>query len=701
MKKYKNNFLNSKKNRLLLIISFLFLLILGTVYAFKFFQSSKEIKASNANLQFSTFPQYIGVRKAQTYSPTEGKFGNNLTKVIFNSEMLGKSTISETERISTVKESLLEIKSKIVGENSCSSDKSKCLVVMVFIDTLNSSASDLKRVVSAIYQASYETKVPVLVNFETISWWENRRELWDLKKNPLAYQNVEWYGDDKSKAIQIAWRNWGKQYRVAPPPNLASETFRKTQKEILDQLLPIVKKFTDKLSPEEEYLYPGIVWGGEMSIGVNAYYYPNGNSYINNPPSQDPGLCEKTGPNNQCTKWYQGVAQPDFTKSINGGLPQQGYNAALTLNLIQKGQPVTKSVISKIITNYISYLDNIAITTHGLPSNKIYAHVGGTYGGFQAMDSKDIVPSFSNVGWSMYSPDAENAASFISTNTKTENQNLPWLALEWLSFQSENNWQSILVESTKVMNNKVFVVANWEESVVKTKSDTIGNNKKLSAINNAILNNNSSCNIQPSTFLGVSNIDGAQYLKVSKPTGKYPMAVFLNGSTESKLNEGKTLSLPNLINTVVTEKDFQKYKLNVNTNSKLQLITDACGKRVTSPIYNLPTAQSLSRATKSEYPELFIGIKGNYVLFTYNLDPKLVNQSVVAAAYLNVSSSSATNSEGLLTKVNVINAEVRNKTYVHQYIGAGVYYASLIQDIVESNGSVTRTISNIQKFEIK
>ena len=38
--------------------------------------------------------------------------------------------------------------------------------------------------------------------------------------------NVEWTNWSSDSAIKIAWRNWGRQLRVLPPPNLMSPRYR-------------------------------------------------------------------------------------------------------------------------------------------------------------------------------------------------------------------------------------------------------------------------------------------------------------------------------------------------------------------------------------------------------------------------------------------------------------------------------------------
>lgn len=130
--------------------------------------------------------------------------------------------------------------------------------------------------------------------------------IFGMRKNPEWYKNVEWCGDDRSTAIKISWGNWGNQIRIAPAPNLESTAFRNAQKDILNGILPVVENNYRNLLPSEKYLFGGIVWGMELSVGVNAYYYPNGNSYLNEDPKKDPGLCSVFEDSASCKTYNRG-----------------------------------------------------------------------------------------------------------------------------------------------------------------------------------------------------------------------------------------------------------------------------------------------------------------------------------------------------------------------------------------------------------
>ena len=76
-----------------------------------------------------------------------------------------------------------------------------------------------------------QTATPVLVQIDLEHWWDARPDLWNwwdssqAGYDPANRENVEWTGGSPDDAINIAWRNWGQQIRVLPPPNLASPRY--------------------------------------------------------------------------------------------------------------------------------------------------------------------------------------------------------------------------------------------------------------------------------------------------------------------------------------------------------------------------------------------------------------------------------------------------------------------------------------------
>ena len=106
--------------------------------------------------------------------------------------------------------------------------------------------------------------------------------------NSSNVHNVEWTSWDSCNATQIAWRNWGRQRRVAPHPNLASKQVTDAHSSALFPLAHIVADWYNKLPQQKQYLLAAAKVGWEVDIGLNFYFYPNGNSYRTQPPAADP-----------------------------------------------------------------------------------------------------------------------------------------------------------------------------------------------------------------------------------------------------------------------------------------------------------------------------------------------------------------------------------------------------------------------------
>jgi hypothetical protein len=190
--------------------------------------------------------------------------------------------------------------------------------VSSYFSCFEEDLSAIEQKLSTFLQAAEKSDLPVLIKLDTEQWWNNRPDLWNWWDpnrpgyNPENCRNVEWTGWGCEYAMKIAWRNWGRQIRVAPPPNLMSPDYRKAVHEAMDRLLPIVMNWQTSLPENKKNLFVGLMVGWETSIGYNAYYYPNGNDYFGKPEADDP---------------KKGFTREDV---LRRGLVQTGY-AALTL----------------------------------------------------------------------------------------------------------------------------------------------------------------------------------------------------------------------------------------------------------------------------------------------------------------------------------------------------------------------------------
>ncbi len=67
-----------------------------------------------------------------------------------------------------------------------------------------------------------------------------------------------------------------------------SARYRQVCHEKMALLVPVVVNWWKALPGEKKQLLVGVKVGWESSIGVNAWYYPNGNDLLNRPASEDP-----------------------------------------------------------------------------------------------------------------------------------------------------------------------------------------------------------------------------------------------------------------------------------------------------------------------------------------------------------------------------------------------------------------------------
>jgi len=271
---------------------------------------------------------------------------------------------------------------------------------------------------------------PIFLNFEGLGWWNNRP---DLYNNP---NNVEWTCWDVSCAINKSWRNWGSEFEVKPQPNLASPTLIQATKDALNQFIPIIVNWYKDLPNEKQYLLGGISLGGEVDIGANYYYYPNG---VNN---------------------GRGLA----------GSVQLGYAAVKTAGIKSSGI-ITEGDINEVVRRYQTALDKTAYDL-GIPRNKIYNHNGGkgaapfmTYPTGVAFENlSGSLNNYAHPGWSFYGDVTANPGNYPNlVDTITQIGNGEWSSPEWLSWTTDyTGWATALRNSLNYRNNRFINVANWE-----------------------------------------------------------------------------------------------------------------------------------------------------------------------------------------------------------------------------------------------
>lgn len=292
-----------------------------------------------------------------------------------------------------------------------------------------------------------ETDTPVVVQLDGEQWWGNRPDLWnwwDTNQpgcSPANRANVEWTNWSSDSAIKIAWRNWGSQLRVLPPPNLMSPRYREACHEEMRMLIPIILDWWRELPASQKVLLIGIKVGWESSIGVNAWYYPGGNELLNQPASSDPTSGLKAG-------------QPPAR-----GVVQLGYAAVRTAGIRKEGA-ITEADLAEVVRRHLEDLSREA-TRLGVPREKLFTHVAGWKEGEKLYAA--AVNALSCPGWSFYQHAADPRGDGGVQDAIKTSDAPHWAAVEWL-YQGPAEtaaWHGALTATLADPRCRYLCIYNW------------------------------------------------------------------------------------------------------------------------------------------------------------------------------------------------------------------------------------------------
>ncbi len=297
-------------------------------------------------------------------------------------------------------------------------------------------------------QRAQETGTRVVVQFDGENWWRARPDLWnwwDPKRPGYSSNNrlnVEWAGWSPNDAIKISWRNWGRQIRVLPQPNLMSPRYRAACHDELRVLIPIVLDWWRALPVEKRDLLVGIKLGHESSIGLNAWYYPDGNSLLDRPASEDP---------------TNGLKLDEIPSR---GVAQIGYAAVTSAGLRSEGR-ITEADLAEVVRIHLEDLCRLAAEL-GVPRDKLFSHCGGWKENellYQA-----ALNEFSCPGWSFYQH-ADDPGKDSGAQNAIKRSDAPcWAAVEWL-YQGPRQielWRKALSATLADSRCRYLCIFNWE-----------------------------------------------------------------------------------------------------------------------------------------------------------------------------------------------------------------------------------------------
>jgi hypothetical protein len=295
---------------------------------------------------------------------------------------------------------------------------------------------------------AYETRTPVLVKLDGENWWQGRPDLWNWWDpnapgfDPANRANVEWTGWGADYAVRIGWRNWGRQIRVAPPPNLMSPRYRSACRQKMEVLVPIIVEWYRNLPPSEKDLFIGINVGWESSIGVNAWYYPDGNRLLRRPAAEDP---------------QTGLNPTDVTAR---GQVQLGY-AAVAAAGIRTGGAITEEDLYEVVRRHLEDLCRTAAAC-GLEREHIFTHGAGWHDGELLYDA--AVNEYSCPGWSFYRCADDPARDVGVQRALARSTAGRWAAAEWWLMKPHERdlWHAAMKRTLADTRCRFVCIYNWQ-----------------------------------------------------------------------------------------------------------------------------------------------------------------------------------------------------------------------------------------------
>eukprot|EP00048_Salpingoeca_helianthica_P020833 m.8780 g.8780 ORF g.8780 m.8780 type:complete len:418 (-) comp5287_c0_seq2:28-1281(-) len=329
------------------------------------------------------------------------------------------------------------------------------LCVSFLLSVLQTPTPVLNATLSAILAASAATNISVAIGIDGQNWWEARPDLWNWWDparpgyNPSNIANVEWTdfargSNTSGPGIKISWRDWGSQIRVAPGQNIHSPAVRAAT---TAGALPLFSTIAAWSRREE--LLAGVVVGWETGIGVNAYYYPDGNSFEERYPddaSHDPNH----------------PFRPE--DGITYGFQQLGFAAATAAGLRAPGdtRPLAAADIAVLSQWTLANLTRLARLA-GVPTNRVFTHLGGNdppyslHVPFSAAFTPDSSP-----GWSFYRTTPNNIAE-IGQQMAAAGRTT-WAAVEWWlpGSGSQADWTASLTATLRFLSCHMTLIFNWE-----------------------------------------------------------------------------------------------------------------------------------------------------------------------------------------------------------------------------------------------
>ena len=288
--------------------------------------------------------------------------------------------------------------------------------------------------------------IPIVIQLDGEQWWGNRPDLWNWWDparpgyDPQNRENVEWSQWGPEHAVKIAWRNWGRQIRVLPPPNFMSPSYRKACHDEMRVLVPLILQWWRELPKEKAHLLIGIKLGWESAIGVNSFYYPNGNALLDRPSKEDP----KTG--------LKANQVPDR------GVTAIGYAAVTTAGLARSGE-LQEAHLAEVVRRHLDDLCALAAEL-GVPREKLFTHVAGWKDEELLYDAG--TNKYSCPGWSFYKYASDPTRDKGVQRALSRSDAPYWAAVEWLMRGKDSKaWSNAIERTLSDPKCRYLCIYNW------------------------------------------------------------------------------------------------------------------------------------------------------------------------------------------------------------------------------------------------
>jgi len=338
---------------------------------------------------------------------------------------------------------------KVFGPQSGQENLAVGNAILMYI--LDRPVDEFVTVLKKHFEQAEKYDIPILVELDPITFW-NTPELWNWWDPEMEgykesnRENVEWFDWGSENAVKIGWLNWGRQIRLRPMANVFSPEYQAVVKERMNILLTLVANWYKSLPNNKKYLLCGVKLTGELGLGFNNWYYPNGNDLFDQPEENDP---------------QYGIKLDDLPSR---GVQQIGY-AAMTYSGIKTEGEITEEDWYKLEWEFSKFIADLA-QGYGLPRSMLFSHSGGVKGDLMAPVQANTCPS-----WSLYWNEAAHPEDSEAIKCLIRSDAPYWAISEWnIGQQPKEVWEKVLKNCYSISRCRYISLYNYD-TIFKSNGD--------------------------------------------------------------------------------------------------------------------------------------------------------------------------------------------------------------------------------------